>query len=152
MNQYCTTGSDCYNTNTCNGNSRCICRSTNYYFNTLTGACVPRTVQNSACSSNTQCIYYAYCGLNTGDTFSKCYCDPLLYYYDSGSAVCRVRQSTYQSSCTYIDQCDLYTNNMRCFNGICDCDPTFEKWNSNYTQCLNLYRLVCLSQFNEFFF
>lgn len=145
VNQACSATSDCYNTNqvACSS-SRCQCRvfNNNFYFNPLTGSCVYRTTQTGACSTASTCMFWAYCGQNTGDTYSKCYCDPLLYYYDNANLYCRVRQSTYQSSCTIIDQCDLYTNNLRCFNGLCDCDPTFEIWNSNYTQCLNLYRLV----------
>lgn len=140
MNQYCTANSDCGTTNSGCVNNQCQC-NTNYYFDTLTGSCFARSVQNQACSGATQCINWAYCGLNSGDTYAKCYCDPLLYYYETASSTCQVRL-TISQSCADKDACDLYTQNLRCFSGVCGCDPKLESWNQNFTKCLSLYRFA----------
>lgn len=139
LNGYCTASSQCITQNAQCSNSRCQCYS-NFYFDTLTGKCVQKLLQNVACSASTYCINRAYCGLNSGDTFAQCHCDPLLYYFQTSSSSCQVRLSTVNATCNDYDACDLYTNNLRCFGGWCSCDYVYEAWNSNYTQCLSLYR------------
>lgn len=143
VNDYCTSSSQCSTANSgCSGSNQCEC-NTNYYFDQNTGTCIARYVENVACTSNTQCINDAYCGENAGDTYSKCYCDPLSYYFDVTTQACEVRTSIYNTACALsFDACDLYTENLRCFNGKCGCDPTYELWNANYTKCLSLYWYV----------
>ena len=130
----------------CAASGRCECNR-GYYFDQLTGTCNPRKVETTACSSNTECIEFAYCGRNTGDTFDRCYCDPLIYYYNAGTQTCDLRQTiTFDCTAYGTSTCDFYTQNLRCFDegpilGFrCGCDPTFEEWDPDYLKCIILKR------------
>ena len=124
-----------------------------WWYNPTTGSCQYKSVVGTACTSDRQCIDYAYCTYTSSSPTQKvCVCDP--GFYTTTSQQCTMKGS-YGSGCgTVIDQCNLNQMNLRCFSGTCNCNTKTEYWDTYYLKCLPLrtYGQTCgvgsLSSYN----
>ena len=113
---------------------RCLC-NTGYIFNPNTGKCTLRFQQGVQCSATSDCISYSYCGIASGETTAKCWCDSFYTYYSSAcnlrlgkGAACTI------SSTVFNDQCNLAYYNLRCISSACNCESIYEYWDPYYRE------------------
>ena len=124
--------------------SRCVCIQPDYYYDQF--KCVLKLKQGELCSDSSQCILNAYCYNAPGDLGSKCWCDNH-FYYDS-NAHCKMKKS-FNSTCSFDNQCNFKENGLKCFQGKCGCDLKPEFWDSSLKKCvaLKLYSQSCTQNF-----
>ena len=106
---------------------RCICNA-GYIFNPTTSACTAQAQQNAVCSKTSDCITYAYCGLITGQTSTKCWCDSLYAFYNSACVTRKTQGGACVTGATTLnEQCNTNYYNLACQStSLCDCDTTYQ--------------------------
>ena len=116
-----------------------------WWFNVNTGVCESTQLAGVQCSSDYECVNFAYCSYTLSSPNKKvCICDTMYYQHPNGQ--CYVKQG-FNTSCSVIDQCNLNQYNLRCINSSCKCDLTTETWDTFYLKCVPLktYGQTCSS-------
>ena len=91
------------------GYNKCVCGIVSSYawwwFNVNTGVCESTQLAGVQCSSDYECVNFAYCSYTLSSPNKKvCICDTMYYQHPNGQ--CYVKQG-FNTSCSVIDQCNL---------------------------------------------
>ena len=146
-NTECISNAVCWPTPSSIPVNKCICGTMwyNYYwwwYNPTTGLCEYKSYAGSPCTYDRQCVDFAYCTYTAASPNQKiCVCDSM--YYRGSNNQCNQKITSLNGgygwgTCSYIDQCNLNENNLRCINGICQCDLISEYWDTYFEKCMPL--------------
>jgi hypothetical protein len=145
----CIANSVCWPNVNSMGYNKCLCgtmwNKDYWWYNTNTGVCETTKLAGVQCTADYECVNFAYCTYTVSSPTKKvCVCDTKYYQHPNGW--CYVKYG-YTSGCSFIDQCNLNQNNLRCISGTCRCDLSAEVWDTFYQKCVPLktYGQTCSS-------